>query len=169
AAAALPFVFRAVEIDGVPYWDGGYTGNPAIHPFFRATETEDVLVVQINPVLRQMTPKSSQEILNRINEITFNSALISELRAIEFVTRLIDQGRLRRGTGAGEYRRINIHRIDLGAFGDRLTPARPLNTEYEFFEMLRRARPRAARRVLETHSDDMGVRSPLALKAELHG
>ena len=125
--------------------------------------------MQINPVLRQMTPKSSQEILNRVNEITFNSALISELRAIEFVSRLIDQGRLRRGTGAGEYRRINIHRIDLGAFGERLTAASRLNTEYQFFELLRRAGRRAARRFLDTHFDDIGVRSTLDLKAELHG
>jgi NTE family protein len=169
ASAALPFVFRAVEIDGVPYWDGGYTANPPIYPFFRTTETEDVLVVQINPVLRQMTPKSSQEILNRVNEITFNSALISELRAIEFVTRLIDQGRLRRGISAGQYRRINIHRIDLGAFGERLTAASRLNTEYQFFELLRRAGRRAARRFLDTHFDDIGVRSTLDLKAELHG
>ena len=167
ASAALPFVFRAVEIDGVPYWDGGYTGNPAIFPFFHATESEDVLVVQINPVLRQMTPKSAQEILNRVNEITFNSSLAAEWRAIEFVSRLLDQGRLRRGRGAGKYRRINIHRIDLGAFGDRLTAASRLNTEYQFFEMLRRAGRRAARRFLDTHFDDIGVRSTLDLKAEL--
>ena len=167
ASAALPFVFRAVEIDGVPYWDGGYTGNPAIFPFFHASESEDVLVVQINPVLRQMTPKSAQEILNRVNEITFNSSLAAELRAIEFVSRLLDQGRLRRGRGAGQYRRINIHRIDLGAFGDRLTAASRLNTEYQFFEMLRRAGRRAARRFLDTHFDDIGVRSTLDLKAEL--
>ena len=167
ASAALPFVFRAVEIDGVPYWDGGYTGNPAIFPFFHASESEDVLVVQINPVLRQTTPKSAQEILNRVNEITFNSSLAAEFRAIEFVSRLVDQSRLRRGRGAGQYRRINIHRIDLGAFGDRLTAASRLNTEYQFFEMLRRAGRRAARRFLDTHYDDIGVRSTLDLKTEL--
>ena len=82
----LPAVlFRAVEIDGVPYWDGGYLGNPVIFPFFRTTETEDVLVVQINPVVRTATPQTSQEIMNRINEITFNSSLIGEYRAIDFV------------------------------------------------------------------------------------
>src|SRR6185437_15634924 len=75
ASAALPYVFRAVEIDGVPYWDGGYTGNPPIFPLLRATETADVLVVQINPLMRDKTPTSAQEILNRINEITFNSSL----------------------------------------------------------------------------------------------
>ena len=94
ASACLPFLFRAVEIDGVPYWDGGYMGNPAIFPFFGATLTEDVLVVQINPVERKATPTTHTEIMNRINEITFNSSLLAEFRAIDFVTRLIDQGRL---------------------------------------------------------------------------
>jgi NTE family protein len=85
ASACLPLLFRAVEIDGVPYWDGGYLGNPVIFPFFRSTATEDVLVVQINPLIRQSTPMSSSEIMNRINEITFNSSLIGEYRAIGFV------------------------------------------------------------------------------------
>ena len=98
ASACLPTLFRAVEIDGVPYWDGGYMGNPAIFPFFRATETEDVLVVQINPRVRHVPPKSSTEIMNRLNEITFNSSLLAEFRAIDFVRRLIDQNRLPHGT-----------------------------------------------------------------------
>ena len=106
ASACLPLLFRAVEIDGVPYWDGGYLGNPVIFPFFRTTNTEDVLVVQINPLVRQATPTSSSEIMNRINEITFNSSLIDEYRAIDFVARLIDQGKLPRGTGPG---RIPAH------------------------------------------------------------
>jgi NTE family protein len=167
ASAALPFVFRAVEIDGVPYWDGGYTANPPIFPFFRTTETEDVLVVQINPVIRHSTPTSAQEILNRVNEITFNSSLASEYRAIEFVTRLIDDGRLPRGTGPGEYRRINIHRVDLGLVGERLTPASRLNNDFDFFEMLHRAGRRAARRFLDAHFDDIGVRSSIDLRAEM--
>ncbi len=167
ASAALPYVFRAVEIDGVPYWDGGYTSNPPIYPFFRTTATEDVLVVQINPVTRIGTPKSSQEILNRVNEITFNASLLAEYRAIEFVTRLIDQGRLPRGTGDGEYRRINIHRIDLGFIGKRLTPASRLNIDFDFFEMLHRAGRRAVRRFLDTHFDDIGVRSTIDLRADM--
>src|SRR5690606_40594541 len=61
ASACLPPLFRAVEIDGVPYWDGGYGGNPALSPFFRATEPEDVLLVQINPVQREGVPTSSTE------------------------------------------------------------------------------------------------------------
>jgi NTE family protein len=167
ASAALPYVFRAVEIDGVPYWDGGYTSNPPIFPFFRATQTEDVLVVQINPVSRPSTPTSAQQILNRINEITFNSSLVAEYRAIEFVQRLIDQGRLPRGTGSGEYRRINVHRIDFGFIGKKLTPASRLNTDFDFFEMLHRAGRRAVRRFLDAHFDDIGVRSTIDLREEM--
>jgi len=167
ASAALPYVFRAVEIDGVPYWDGGYSANPPIFPFFRTTTTEDVLVVQINPVSRPTTPTSAQEILNRINEITFNSSLVAEYRAIEFVGRLIDQGRLPRGTGPGEYRRINVHRVDLGFIGKRLTPVSRMNADFDFFEMLHRAGRRAARRFLDAHFDDIGLRSTIDLRAEM--
>jgi NTE family protein len=167
ASAALPYVFKAVEIDGVPYWDGGYTANPPIYPFFRSTDTEDVLVVQINPVLRASTPHSSQEIVNRINEITFNASLISEYRAIEFVRRLIDEGALKRGTGPGEYRRINVHRVDLGFIGKKLTPASRLNTDFDFFEMLHRAGRRAGRRFLDRHFEDIGVRSTIDLREEM--
>ena len=167
ASAALPYVFHAVEIDGVPYWDGGYTANPPIYPFFRTTETEDVLVVQINPVLRASTPRSAEEITNRVNEVTFNASLVAEYRAIEFVRRLIDEGALKHGTGPGEYRRINVHRVDLGFVGKKLTPASRLNTDFDFFEMLHRAGRRAGRRFLDQHFDDIGVRSTIELRDEM--
>jgi NTE family protein len=166
ASACLPLLFRAVEIDGVPYWDGGYLGNPVIFPFFRTTKTEDVLVVQINPLVRHETPTSSGEIMNRINEITFNSSLIDEYRAIDFVARLIDQGRLPRGTGPGEYRRINVHRIVLERFGTHFDSFSKLSTDYDFFEMLRLSGKRAARRFLDQHFNDIGKKSTVDLRAE---
>jgi len=166
ASACLPELFRAVEIDGVPYWDGGYLGNPVIFPFFGTTQTEDVLVVQINPLVRQKTPTSASEIMNRLNEITFNSPLISEYRAIDFVARLIDQGRLPRGKGPGQYRRINVHRIVLDGFGTQLDASSKLTTDYDFFEMLHVNGKRAARRFLDEHFDDIGVRSTVDLRAE---
>ena len=166
ASACLPLLFRAVEIDGVPYWDGGYLGNPVIFPFFRTTSTEDVLVVQINPLARQATPTSSSEIMNRINEITFNSSLIGEYRAIDFVTRLIDQGKLPRGVGDGQYRRINVHRVVLDRFGARVDASSKLSTDYDFFEMLRVSGRRAARRFLDEHFDDIGIKSTVDLRAE---
>ena len=167
ASACLPFLFRAVEIDGAPYWDGGYLGNPVIFPFFRSTETEDVLIVQINPLMRHTTPTSAKEIMNRVNEITFNSSLLSEYRAIEFVSRLIDQGRLPRGTGPGEYRRINVHRVVLDGEGKAYTADSKLSTDYDFFEMLRDNGRRAARRFLDAHFDDIGSQSTVDLRAEL--
>jgi NTE family protein len=166
ASACLPFLFRAVELDGVPYWDGGYMGNPAIFPLFGIKETEDVLIVQINPIERRMTPTSSQEIMNRINEITFNSSLIGELRAIEFVSRLIDEGRLPHGTGAGQYRRIKLHRISLDDAFRKLSADSKLNSDYDFFVMLRNGGRRAARNFLDAHFDDIGVKSTVDLLAE---
>ena len=166
ASACLPLLFRAVEIDGVPYWDGGYMGNPAIFPFFRATESEDVLVVQINPIARRTTPTGSREIMNRVNEITFNSSLLGELRAIEFVGRLIEQGRLPRGTGPGQYRHINVHRIALDGQAKQLTAGSKLNNDFDFFSMLHQLGRRAARRFLDAHFDDIGVHSTVDLRAE---
>jgi len=167
ASACLPFLFRAVEIDGVPYWDGGYLGNPVIFPFLHTTETEDVLIVQINPLVRHTTPTSSKEIMNRINEITFNASLLSEYRAIEFVRRLIDRGRLPRGTGPGEFRRINVHRVVLDGEGKAYTADTKLSADYEFFEMLRDNGRRAARRFLDATFDDIGVRSSVDLRSEV--
>jgi NTE family protein len=168
ASACLPMLFRAVEIDGAPYWDGGYLGNPVIFPFFSTTQTEDVVIVQINPLERKTVPTSSRDIMNRINEITFNSSLLSEYRAIEFVGRLIDQGRLPRGMGPGEYRRINVHRIALDHLENGLTVDSKLSTDYDFFEMLRDTGRRAARRFLDKHFDDIGVRSSVDLREEAH-
>jgi NTE family protein len=90
ASACLPMLFQAVEIDGEHYWDGGYIGNPAIFPLIYHTQTPDVLVVHINPIERRDVPKRASDIYNRINEISFNSSLMREMRAIAFVTKLID-------------------------------------------------------------------------------
>jgi NTE family protein len=166
ASAALPFLFRAVEIDGVPYWDGGYMGNPAIFPFLHATDAEDVLVIQINPIIRATTPRTSSEIINRLNEITFNSALISELRSMDFVNQLIDDGRLPRGPGKDRYRRLNIHRIDLGPLGTRLAASSKMKTDYDFLDVLHRAGQRAAGKFLDRHFGDIGRHGTVDLAAE---
>ncbi len=168
ASACLPAVFRAVEIDGVSYWDGGYLGNPVLYPFFRATESEDVLVVQINPLVRRKLPTSTRKIMSRVSEITFNAPLLSELRAIEFVNRLIDQGRLPRGTGPNEYRRINVHRIVLEGLGERFASATKLRNDYDSFQLLRKLGQRAARRFLDAHYASIGVESSIDLKAEVY-
>ena len=165
ASACLPHLFRAVEIDGEAYWDGGYVGNPALYPLIGATQTENLVLVQINPVQRKQIPKTQDEILARINEITFNSSLMSELRGLTFVGKLIDEGKLPRGTGAGQYRRINVHRIALTGSAQTLDAASRFHTDYDFFEMLRTTGRRAARRFLDAHFDDIGVRSTVDFEA----
>jgi NTE family protein len=168
ASACLPAVFRAVEIDGVHYWDGGYLGNPVLYPFFRSTESEDVLIVQINPLVRHKLPTSTREIMSRVSEITFNSSLMAELRAIEFVNRLIDLGRLPRGTGKNEYRRINVHRIVLEGLGERFSSASKLRNDYDSFQLLRKLGQRSARRFLDAHYAAIGVESSIDLNAEVY-
>ncbi|HQR19603.1 MAG TPA: patatin-like phospholipase family protein [Burkholderiaceae bacterium] len=108
ASTALPTSFRAVEIDGEAYWDGGYMGNPALYPLFYATRTADLLLVPINPLNRPELPSTPQDILERINEISFNAALLHELRAIAFVQRLLDEQRV----DPKRYKRVNLHMIE---------------------------------------------------------
>lgn len=166
ASAALPLLFRAVEIDGVPHWDGGYLSNPPMFPFLQTADADDIVVVQINPVQRKTTPRTSGEIVNRLNEITFNAALIAEMRSVAFVNRLIDDGHLTRAAGAGRYRRLNVHRIHLGGLGTRLSASSKLSTDFHFFDLLRRAGQRAARRFLDRHFEAIGVRSSIDVAAE---
>jgi NTE family protein len=163
ASACLPQLFRAVEIDGVPYWDGGYGGNPAIFPFFYANRTEDVLLVQINPVVREGTPRSANEIQNRIDEITFNAGLLREFRAIAFVKELIAAGRLPKD----EYRDIRLHRIDADEAFRELSASSKVSAEWAFLEYLRDLGRNAAGDWLEEHFDAVGERPTVDLEAFL--
>ncbi len=110
ASACLPQSFQAVEIEGTPYWDGGYMGNPSLFPLIYSGAPRDVLLVILNPLERPGTPKRAGEIQERLNEISFNASLIGELRAIAFVQRLIDDGMLKEPM-MKKYRRLNIHAI----------------------------------------------------------
>jgi NTE family protein len=162
ASACLPFLFRAVEIDGVPYWDGGYAGNPPVFPHFYESPTEDVLIVQINPVTRQHTPRSNREIMSRVNEITFNAPLLAELRAMDALDTLIDGGRLSPGPLNIGMPRLRLHRIVLPHVGGGLdTPRSKLKTDYEFFQTLHKLGQRAARRFLDEHFDAIGRNSTM--------
>jgi len=163
ASACLPTLFQAVEIDGEPYWDGGYTGNPPLFPLFYEAASDDILLVQVNPVERRETPRTAREIQNRLNEITFNGNLLRELRAIEFVVRLIEEGKL----SPDEYKRVLMHRIHgTGALDDYQASSR-LNAEWDFFLRLRDAGRTAAKDWLERHYAAIGERSTLDLKAAL--
>ncbi len=159
ASAALPLLFRAVDIDGVPYWDGGYSGNPAVIPFLRTTASEDVLIVQINPRERRKVPTNTREIMSRVNEINFNASLLSELRGVAFVNRLIDEGRLARGTREGEFRRLKLHRIVMEDVGDTFGARSTLKAL-----LLALLEPTAALRELEDSGD---TTSRLALLEEI--
>jgi NTE family protein len=162
ASACLPLLFRAVEIDGEPYWDGGYSNNPPLLPFIRATAAEDLLIVQINPRERDKVPVNVREIMRRTNEITANAAQSAELRTIDLVNQLIDQGRLPRGARDGDCRRVRLHRIVMPEAGETLDPHSRLNNDFEFFERLHKLGQRATRRFLDTHFDAIGERSTIA-------
>jgi NTE family protein len=133
ASACLPFMFQAVEIDGEPFWDGGYMGNPAIYPLIYGCTSRDVLIVHINPLVREGTPRTAQEILNRINEISFNSSLMRELRVIEFVTRMIDEGTI----PEGRMKRMLVHAISDDSMMRALSVSSKLNADWEFLTHLR--------------------------------
>lgn len=160
ASACLPMIFKAIEIDGEPFWDGGYTGNPALFPLFYETETDDILLVQINPIERRSTPRAAWEIQNRLTEITFNANLLHEFRAIEFVTRLIDEGKL----STKDYKRVLMHRIHGGESLDEFTASSRLNARWEFFNQLKELGRAAARKWLAENYDAIGRRSTLDLR-----
>lgn len=161
ASACLPMVYQAVVIDGVPYWDGGYMGNPSLFPFRSDDSCADIAVVQINPIERKGTPHTAQEIQNRINEIAFNSSLLKELRAINFVTRLIDDGKL----DEGDYRRERIHIIENQEKLKPLGASSKMNAEWAFLTHLRKLGRDTASQWLETHYSDVGERSTVDLRA----
>jgi NTE family protein len=163
ASACLPTVFRAVEIDGVPYWDGGYMGNPVLFPFFTETDTTDVVLIQINPIERKGTPDTVAEILGRIDEITFNSSLLQEFRAIDFVKRLIDDGRLD-GT---HYKSVRMHVIEAQDELNKFGAASRMRSDYDFFVQLKEIGRGAAQKFLDAHFDDIGVKATLDLQEAL--
>ena len=159
ASACLPLLFRAVEIDGVPYWDGGYTANPPLLPFLRAT-TADLLIVQVYPPARNKLPVSTREIMGRASEIAFNAPLLAELRAIELIQR--------QETERGEIPGLRLHRIALEGLDETFDPASRLHNSYELFDRLRRLGHETAGRFLDAHFEDIGDRGTIDLAADSH-
>jgi NTE family protein len=133
ASACLPTMFHAVEIDGEAYWDGGYMGNPALFPLIYNCASADIVIVHINPLFRNEVPRSADDILNRINEISFNSSLMREMRAIAFVTKLVDENALKEKG----LKRMNIHAIEAEDFMRRLGVTSKMNADWEFLTHLR--------------------------------
>jgi len=164
ASACLPTLFQAVEIDGDPYWDGGYSGNPTMVPLIRECTSSDTILVQINPIERPGTPKTAREIHNRLNEVAFNAVLIKEFRAAALLRKAVDPG-----TGEGAvWAKMRVHRIASDVMLD-LGYSSKLLAEWEFFCWLRDEGRKAAQAFLDAHGADLGVRSTLDIDAYLEG
>ncbi|GAB5431895.1 MAG: patatin-like phospholipase family protein [Epibacterium sp.] len=165
ASACLPNLFQAIEIDNPEtghvesYWDGGYTGNPALFPLFRDDLPDDLIVVNINPLVREEVPKTAHDIQNRINEISFNSSLLRELRAISFVQRLISQGNIKEG----QMKRVLVHMIADDALMTRLSVTTKLIPIPQVLHMLKEAGRNAADAFLAAHRDDLNQRQTVDL------
>jgi NTE family protein len=156
ASACLPTVFHAVEIDGEAYWDGGYSGNPTITPLVRECSSHDTILVQINPVERRGIPRGARDILDRLNEVSFNAVLLKELRMIALLRQVADPG----GSEGALWAGMRIHRV-ASALMTELGYSSKLNAEWDFLTMLRDAGRRAADEFLEAHAADLGQRSSL--------
>lgn len=154
ASACLPTMFQAVEIDGDPYWDGGFAGNPTITPLIRESDALDTILIQINPRERAGTPRTASEILNRLNEISFNAALMKELRMIALMREMATPATPEGARWAG----MRTHRIMTDMMSD-LGHSSKLNAEWAFLTMLRDEGRRAAAEFLADHGDDIGERS----------
>ena len=163
ASACLPHLFQSVEIDGDPYWDGGYMGNPAIWPLIYGCQTADVVLVQINPLIREGVPRTALEIDNRMNEIAFNASLMHAMRSIDFVHRLLEQDMLKE-PAAAQYKNMRIHMIGDEEGMKALGVTSKFNAERDFLEHLKAAGRACAERWLEATIDVLGVRSSVDVR-----
>ncbi len=155
AAACVPYLFQAVEIDGDLFWDGGVMGNPAIFPVIYECDSRDVVVVHVNPMYRAQDPRTAREVLDRINEISVSSSLMREMRAIAFVTKLIDEGQV----NAGALKRMLIHAIEADGSLCGLSALSKLNADWKFLTGLRDAGRERADRWLVESFDSLNVES----------
>src|ERR1700675_1200383 len=151
ASACLPTMFQAIEIDGEPYWDGGYSGNPTLTPLVRESDAHDTILVQINPRERLEPPRTANDILNRLNEISFNSPLMKELRMIALLRQVANPGDGEGSRWAG-MRTDRIWTHKLAAYG----ASSKLNAEWEFVSMLKEDGRHSADRFLAKHAEDLG-------------
>jgi NTE family protein len=162
ASGCLPFLFQAVEIEGEHYWDGGYMGNPAIFPLIYGCEARDIVIVHINPLERAELPRSATEILNRINEISFNSSLMREMRAISFVTKLIEDGKV----ADGSLKHLLVHSISADAVMSKLGVSSKLNADWDFLLYLREAGRAHAEAWIAASYDRLGEQSTVDIREQ---
>lgn len=164
ASACLPTMFQAVDIDGESYWDGGYSGNPTITPLVRECRSQDTILVQINPIERKETPRSARAILNRLNEVAFNSVLLKELRLMALLRQVSEPT----SPEIAMLGAMRIHRIASDTLAE-LGSSSKLNAETAFLTMLCDEGRRAAEQFLAAHGDDLGMRSTFDLTPLLEG
>src|SRR5215813_11651554 len=158
ASACLPAMFQAVEIDGEAYWDGGYSGNPTITPLVRECQSNDTFLVAVNPVERPGIPRTARDILDRLNEVSFNATLLKELRMIAVLRQVVDAG----NSEGAQWARMRIHLIASQTMAD-LGASSKLNAEWDFLRMLRDEGRRCAESFLETKGAEVGARSTVDL------
>jgi NTE family protein len=160
ASACLPQFMKAVEIDGEPYWDGGYLGNPALWPLYEQGGAPDLVLVQLNPIVRDELPTRPTEIVNRLNEISFNASLMAEMRAIDFVQRLLDAGRLEQP----RYRRLFLHCIEDEDRMRNFKLSTKFNGDWDFLMILKQYGREAADRFLAQNFDKLGRESSVDIR-----
>lgn len=157
ASACLPQMYQAVEIDGEAYWDGGFSANPALYPLLSGGEGVDLLIVQLNPMTREELPRSARDIINRVNEISFNTSLIKELRSLDLLRRLAAEGRV---TLSGD---IRLHMIHCAQDLQGLSASSKLNADWEYLQRLFEQGRRWAEMWLEASGKHLGRQSSLDL------
>jgi NTE family protein len=163
ASACLPELFQAVKIDGEAYWDGGFAGNPPLWPLFYETHCRDAIIIQINPIEREEIPRTPMDISDRVNEITFNASLLAELRAADFVARLIRSGVLK----SDEYRLERLHRIGGAGKLECFNAATKNDVSWPFLKQLRDLGRDDAKAWLEQNFDAIGVESTIDMDRTL--
>lgn len=164
ASACLPTLFQAIEIDGEPYWDGGYSGNPTMTPLVRELSSDDTILIPINPVERPGTPKSAADIMNRLNEVSFNAVLLKELRMIALLRKVADTG----NSEGAEWAKMRIHMVPNSLMAT-LGYSSKLNAEWDFLSMLKAEGRKSAEAFLEKDGDKLGVQSSIDLDVLLEG
>ena len=165
ASACLPFLYKAVCVDGEDYWDGGYMGNPALFPLFYETDTRDLMIVHINPMERDETPKTAHDITNRINEISFNSSLLMELRAIAFVKKLVEHDMLKE-KHKNDFMDILVHSVRSDEVMTNLSVSSKMSSEWDFLTDLRDKGRDTMTAWLEQNFDAIGKRDTVDLHGE---
>jgi NTE family protein len=164
ASACLPTLFQAVEIDGEAYWDGGYSGNPTLTPLVRECKSQDTILVPINPIERPEVPRTASDILNRLNEVSFNAVVLKELRMMALLRKVADPG-----DGEGRlWTEMRVH-VVRNSIMNELGASSKLNAEWSFFSFLRDEGRKAAQAFLDAHATDLGKRSTLDIDALLEG